>query len=311
MAFDVSALTAYIEDMDYPLIAQTQATAGVASLVNVNMQSGIKGSSNIQLFDTDVVFQADGCSRSASGDTNFSNRTITVGAIALHEDLCTKTLNGYWTQKMVRRGTNGETEVPGEIEALYLEDKMNRVKRQLAICDWQGDTAGAGNLQFYDGLLKIIDAEGTVVDGNVDAVNVATGITEANIIDILQGMYKSIPENIAGAEDLSIFLGDDTYRLYVCALINANLFHFVGEDGISTLHGTNVKIVRDTGLTGTDRLIATRDSNLYIGMDGEEGEDELAMWYSEDDRVNKFSMSFKRGTQIAYPDEVVEFTLVP
>jgi len=29
MAFDVTALTAYIEDMDFPLIAQVQATGGL------------------------------------------------------------------------------------------------------------------------------------------------------------------------------------------------------------------------------------------------------------------------------------------
>lgn len=311
MAFDLTALTAYIEDMDYPLIAQTQATAGIAQLPSLNVQVGIKGSSNIQLHATDVIFQADGCGRSANGTSTFSKRTITVGDIAVHEDLCTKDLNGYWLQKMVRRGTNGETEVPGEIEGLWLNDKLSRVSRALAIADWQGDTAsGTNNLSYYDGLLKIIDAE-TTVNGNPTGITVATGIDETNIISILQGMYKLVPENIIAEGDLSIFLGDDLYRCYVNALINANLFHFIGEDGVTRLHGTDIKLVRDTGLTGTNRLIATRDSNLYLGMDGEEGEDELLVWYSEDDRINKFTMSFKRGWQIAYPDEIVEFTLVP
>jgi hypothetical protein len=311
MAFDLTGLTAYVEDMDYPLIAQAQASGGVAQIQGVNIQTGIKGSSNIQLFSTDLVFQPDGCGRTASGTTDLVNRTITVGKIMVAEDLCPKALNGFWTQQMVRRGTMGETELPTEIEGLWIEDKMNRLKRQLSISDWQGDTASAtNNLSYYDGLIKLIDAE-TTVNGNPNGITVATGITEANVISILQDIWKLIPENVIGLEDVSIYVGTDVYRLYVNALINANLFHYVGEDGITKLHGTNVKLVSDIGLTGTDRIFATRDGNIYIGMDGEDGEDELNVRYSEDDRVVKFTMSFKRGVQIAYPDEIVEFTLVP
>ena len=79
MAFDVSALSAYIEDQDFPLIAKMQATGGLADVVNI--QSGIKGSSNLQFLSTDVIFGADSCTRTASGSTAFTQRTITVGAL--------------------------------------------------------------------------------------------------------------------------------------------------------------------------------------------------------------------------------------
>ena len=196
MAFDVTALTAYIEDQDFPLIAQVQATGGLAEAVNI--QAGIKGSSNLQFLDSDVVFGADGCSRTPAGTTTFTQRTITVGAIAISEDLCVKDLIGYWTQTMMKQGANTEAEVPGEIERLWLDTKMNKLKNQLAISDFQGDLlSGVNNLSYYDGLLVQVDADGTVLDGNTGAITVAVGITTANVLAILDDMWTAIPDNIS------------------------------------------------------------------------------------------------------------------
>ena len=136
MSFNLSALTAYIEDQDFPILAAAQAKGITASLVS--KQVGIKGSSNMTNLSTDVVFQdGDNCTRSASGTTTFSKRTITVGDIQLAEDICPKDLNGYWMQKLVGQGASGEKSLPGEIEGIWLADKAAKLSRQLEISDWQ------------------------------------------------------------------------------------------------------------------------------------------------------------------------------
>lgn len=303
MSFDVTALSAYIEDQDFPLLAQMQATGDLAEFANI--QTGIKGSSHLQFLNTDIVFQADACSRSASDTSTFTQRTLTVGAIQANEDLCVKDLNGYWTQTMVQLGARGEEVLPGDVERVWMEDKMNSIKNALALADIQGDTAsGTNNLSYYDGLLKLVDADGTVNSYN----NGETDITAANVISIFQGMWQAQPDNMMAKTDVSILCGWDTYQLYVTALINANLYHFKGEDGIDRLHGTNVRIRPMTGFTGTKRIILTPDSNLYIGMDGSGDEDNLDVWYSKDDRLVKFNVAFKRGVQYAFGNEIVEFT---
>ena len=129
MAFDLTALSAYIEDQDFPLIAQMQATGGLAEVADI--QTGIKGSSNLQFLSTDVEFQADSCTRTGSGETAFTQRTITVGAITVAEDLCIKDLNGYWAQTLVKQGAAGEEEMPAAIEAVYMEKKMNALANAL------------------------------------------------------------------------------------------------------------------------------------------------------------------------------------
>ena len=77
------------------------------------------------------------------------------------------------------------------------------------------------------------------------------------------------------------------------------------------LPGTNLKVVAVNGLTGTNRIITSRASNMYIGMDAMSDSDSIKMWESMDDQNVKSSINFKRGTQVAYPAEIVSFTLVP
>ena len=313
MAFDVTALASYIEQMDFPLIAQMQATGGLAEVADI--QTGIKGSSNLQFLSTDVVFGNDSCARVAGDSTVFSQRTITVGAIAVSEDLCIKDLNGYWAQVLVKKGAAGEEEMPMEIEAVYMAKKMNAMANQLTISDFQGDTlSGTNNLSYYDGILKIVDA-GAPVNGNTGAVTVATGISTANVLDILDAMWSSIPDNISEAEDLSLWVPTSVYKKYVVALKNANLFHYSADGEQVKLYGTNVALRSTVGLpgaAGSERILLTRNSNLVIGMDGDADED--AMTVRLDPVTEKsifFDVTFKRGTQVRFIDEVVEFTLVP
>jgi len=254
MAFDVTALSAYIEDQDFPLIAQMQATGGLAEVANI--QTGIKGSSNLQFLSTDVVFGADGCSRTGADTTALTQRTITVGAIAVSEDLCIKDLNGYWAQVLIKKGAAGEEEMPMEIESVYMEKKMNALKNQLAISDFQGDLLSAtNNLSYYQGLLVQVDADVTVIDGNTGGVTVLTGISTANVLDILDGMWESIPDSISEADDLSLWVPTSVYKKYVVALKNANLFHYSGDGEQVKLYGTNVSLRSTVGLPGAAVLL--------------------------------------------------------
>jgi len=313
MAFSLGTLAAYIEDQDFPLIAQMQATGGLAEVADI--QTGIKGSSHLQFLSTDIVFGSDACTRTASGSTALTQRTLTVGAIAVSENLCIKDLNGYWAQVLVKKGAAGEEEMPSEIEAVYMEKKMNAMSNQLTISDFRGDTASAvNNLSYYDGLLKIVDA-GAAVDGNTGGVTVATTISTANVLAILDAMWSAIPENISNAEDLSLFIPISVYKKYVVALKNANLFHYSGDGEQERLYGTNVALRPTVGLpgaAGTERMILTRNANVVIGMDGDADEDAMKVRLDPVTEKNIFfDVTFKRGVQVRFVDEVVEFTLVP
>lgn len=313
MSFDVSALAAYTEQNAMDLIIKSVAGGRLSEYANI--QDGVKGPTTINILSSDVVFQADGCSRSASGATTLSQRTITPGAVAIHEDLCMTDLASKYTAVMLKAGLTGEKEeIP--FEELYFAEKVAKLQKAIEVADWQGDTtSGTANLSKYDGLNKII-AAATAIDGNPTGITQATGITAANVIGILTGMAELMSEDIMDADDLKLFVGMDTFLKYQKAIADGNYFHYVVEGGFSSelplIGFPNVTVCATPGLSGlaTGNSYLMRASNVYVGVDlpGEESND-VRSWYDDNDRIYKVTMAFRRGVNVAFPDQVVEFLL--
>lgn len=310
MSFSTGGLTAWVNERKFGLLMQLQAKSGLAELVR--KQTGIKSAARLHFLSTNATFQSDSCAYNASGSTPLTEKTLTVGDIAVMEDLCTKDLNGFWAEMEVGIGCDGEKVIPGMIEQMWMNKKINVIANQLAKADFQGDTgSGDGNLDKYDGLLKLVDADGTVITGNTDDT---TSITSANVLTVLENMWKAVPDDLEldapdAGNRLYLWLSISVYKLYIAALKNANLFHYKSEDGDVTLFGTDITLVPTTGLSGTqDRMILTYADNIVIGMDGDSEEDNMDVWYSQDDRITKSLICFKRGVQFNFGNYIVEFT---
>lgn len=314
MSYDVSALANYTEQNETQLITSSVFNAKTQKRISAmgNVMSGIKSSETINIMDTNATFQAGGtCGFNASGATTLSQRTLTVGKIKVHEALCPKDLESKYTQKALAVGSKYEN-IPFEQE--YTEKKSALIAAQLETAIWQGDTgSGNANLARFDGLIKIIDAATGVIDGNTGAVTVATGITQSNVMAIVDGMFKSIPVKLLDKTDEEIVCGWDVFRLYVLALRTANLYHYDAgnQDGELVIPGTNIKLVALNGLNGTNRLFAFRWSNIYMGTDMVNEEEKYEIFYAKEADQIRFVAEWKTGVQIAFPDEIVEFTLVP
>jgi len=313
MAFDVTALPAYTEQNAMDLIVKSVAGGRLSQYANI--QPDVKTTTTINILETDVVFQADGCSRSASGTTTLSQRNLTPGAVAIHEDLCMTDLASKYTALMLKQGLTAEKEeVP--FEQLYFDQKVARVQKAIEVADWQGDTAsGTANLNKYDGLNKLI-AAATAVNGNPTGITVATGITNANVIGILTGMAELMPEDIMDADDLKLFVGMDTFLKYQKAIADGNYFHYVVEGGFTAelplIGFPNVTVCATPGLSGLSggESYLMRASNIYIGVDlPEEESNDVRSWYDPNDRIYKVTMAFRRAVNVAFPDQVVEFIL--
>jgi len=315
MSFDVSALAAYTNEHAMDLIIKSVAGGRLANYANI--QDGVKGPTTINILSSDVVFQADGCSRSADGTTTLSQRTITPGAVAVHEDLCMSDLAAKYTATMLRQGlTNEKEEVP--FEELYFAEKVQKVQKAIEVADWQGDTAsGTANLARYDGLNKII-AAASAIDGNPTNITQATGITASNVIGIFTGMAELMSEDIMDADDLKLYCGMDSFLKYQKAIADGNYFHYVVEGGYTAelplIGFPNVTVCATPGLSGltAGNCYLMRASNIYIGVDlPNEESDDVRSWYDDNTRLYKVTMAFRRGVQVAFPDQIVEFLLVP
>jgi len=307
---NTAGLTAYVDENDTRLLYQLQMESDLAPYSEV--QDGVKGTQRLHFGTTTVTFQTDACSYNASDSTVLTEKDITVGAIAIMEDICVKSLNGFWAQQIVAAGAKGEEVIPAEIASAWTEMKLNKVKRQINIADFQGDTAsGTANLNKYNGLLKEIFADGSVIDGNTS--DAATATSTSNILARMQEMYLAIPEDLrSGAPDggnLVWFLPQAYLDFYIIALREANLFHYKGgeDDNNVRYYGTNIELVPQVGLASQDKMIITTRDNIVIGRDS--AEDEIEVWYSKDDRINHSLIAFKRGITYKFSDYIVKWGL--
>ena len=310
MAFNVSALANYTNEQSTELVLKSLFGSKTASILQAagQVQVGVKSAEALNILTSDVYFQTDGCGYTASGNTTFSQRNITVGKIKVEETLCPKTLEAKWMQTQIAAGS--PTSVP--FEEQIGQDKANNIAKLLEIAMWQGDTATTNtnpNTNKFDGFVKLIDAaSASTVAGNTSS---ATSITVANVDDLIDNIYNVIPADISDASDIVLWVGIDTFKKYTTALRNNNLFHYAADsDGMEIMiPATNVKMVAVGGLNGTNRMFLGRLSNFFVGTDLANEEEDYRFWYSQDNDEVRFRATMKYGVQFAFPDQIVQFKL--
>jgi len=313
MGFTVSSLTNYVNEQSKELLVALQFEAETGQLANV--QTGIKSSAALQLLSNSPVPQdGSSCGFNASGDTTFTQRILSTSAIKYQDTLCPRTLESKWTQIMLKKGQNYDESFAPEIMKTILDDVLAQIKRRQETADWQGDTAsGSSYLNRYDGLIKIIKA----ATGTTTATASTWNATNARAI--IKNIISNIPAAQKGDPKVKIFMGYDAAETYRQALMDANLYHVATGTGsqkglmaegsvheIVPLHGLDGL----TGNTGDNPFIFAfdPDRNLYLGVDMENEEEESKVWYSQDDDNVKYSFRFRRGWQIAFPSEIVEYS---
>jgi len=309
MAFNVTGLTDYTNEQSTELVVKSLFGGKTAAVLQAagQVQVGIKSAEALNILSSDVFFQADGCGYNASGNTTFTQRNITVGKIKVEETLCPKTLEAKWMQTQIAAGS--PEDVP--FEEQIGNEKADRIAKLLEVAMWQGDTGTANtnpNTNRFDGFNKVIDDAAASVDGNTTS---ATAITTSNIEGLIDDMYNALPADIADADDLVLFVGIDTFKKYTTALREANLFHYAADSaGMEiVIPATNMKLIAVGGLNGTNRMFAGRLSNFFVGTDLANEEEDYRFWYSVDNDEVRFRATMKYGVQIAFPDQLVEFTL--
>jgi hypothetical protein len=315
MAFDVTALSNYTIQNNFPLVTKSLFEAKTMKLMTP--MTGIKSSETVNILETDSVFQAGGsCGFSASGSTALSQRSLTVGKIKINEALCPKTLESYYLQLQLPTGSRYEN-LP--FEEVYSNEKAGKIAQQMEVAIWQGDiTLSDDNLKHFDGLLKLIDASAVAVAA--DSSNNTETITSSNVLAKFDKFYESIPEQLLNKNDFVIFCGLDVFRIFSIALKNQNLFHYDGvashADMELVLPGTNIKVIGVNGLnksndntnnTGLNRIVGLRTSNMFFGTDLMNEEDRFEIFFAREADEIRFVAEFKAGTQVAFPEDIVQY----
>ncbi len=310
MGFTVSSLTDYVNEQSKELLTAIHFEGATAEMAYAH--PGIKSAEAIQLLASSPVPQdASACSFNASGDTTFTQAILTVAGVKWEDILCLKTLESKWTQLLLKAGSKyTEADIP----AMIMSDIIEVINEQLETADWQGDTgSGSAYLNRYNGLRKIIKA----ATGTTTATASTWNLSNARVI--MKNIISSIPTRLKGNPKVKVICGYDVAETYRQALMDANLFHVAAgskdQQGIY-VEGSVHELVPVHGLdglatsTGDNPFIFALipERHLHYGFDLLNEEEKALMGMDQYQKNAWYSFELKRGWQIIYPNEIVEYS---
>ena len=300
--FTVSGLTAYIEQNKDLLIKNIMFGKGTRARISV--QTGVKYKEHLHIFAVDPVF-GDGsdCGFSAAGTATLSERLIQVASLNVQMEICPKNLRGKYAEYLIRFNAEEQKSLP--FEQYLMDGIVDGINRKVEKAIWLGDTSKTTDpvLKWFDGFVEICS----------DSISGSTGVVGETIASgktayegILQ-VYGSLTENCLerGAE---IYVSPSIFRSFMQDMVALNFYHY--DPGNSNpdeflLPGTDVKVVKTPGLAGDLNIIGTYPANLYYGTDGENDNEVIDVWWSQDNRTYRLEALWNSGVQIAFLDQVV------
>ncbi len=291
----VTGLTSYVEQNATGLIAKTKLGSKSAKLFN--LITDVKGSTTLNLVSTDAVLQAGGCSFTASGSTELSQRILTPANLKVNQTFCDQNLRNTFVSHEVRL-VAGQENLP--FEEKFINDVIDSVDGQIEKMIYQGTT---GDTNQFEGLISIMTTASTTA-------NTTTLPTGSTAYDAILTAYQMLPEEVAEKDDTVILVSNGVYRKFIQELVAKNLFHHDAKEGAGEymLPGTNVRVISTPGLNGTstyDYIFAGRLSNIYYGVNSDGIFDDFDFFYSKDNQEFRLVIKFIAGVQVAYPNELV------
>lgn len=292
MSVVLTGLTQYIEQRRLPLIKEAVLKSKSAALFTP--QTDVKWKAALNLINVTPVLQdGSACGFEDAGTAELSQRIITAPTIKINQAFCHKDFLKYWTGYEVRVGV-GEEHMP--FEEYFTSLIVEEVKAKNEEMIWKGNEEVG-----VTGILDLVDADNTVVSAT----------TAASAYDAIKNVYMAIPEKVL--DKAVIFVGADTFRSFIMAMVDKNLYHY-SADGYPTeefvFPGTNTKVIAVNGLNGTQRIVAARLENLFIGVDMMDDAEKFEMWYSKDFDQYRLAIQYNLGVQYAFGDEIVVGGLV-
>ena len=172
---------------------------------------------------------------------------------------------------------------------------------------WQGDTGGAAALAFFDGLIKLINA-----DADKIVVTPAGNITTANVVDILEAVYEKIPDKFYENPDNKIIMSTTDFRKLQSANLSAKKTTTgVLSQGIENMF-LNHRILHTANLTANYIIAANASvlpqSNLVMGVYYNliaEAGDVILDYTTNHSKTVGYRFDFMAAVQIRYGGDIV------
>ena len=287
-----SRMKSYLETNGADIL--TKALFNSESAKYFNIQTGVTAEMPIVRLDSAITLaDASECGFSATGTDTFTNRLLSPKFLKVNKQFCPKDLLKTWAHNEVKMAATGQ-ELP--FEELLINsnlDQLGKVNEQLI---WEGDTTdGVGNLKMMDGII-------TIARNDANTVKIDAG--DDSLWTRVQKTWLALDPAVA--DNTTIFMSISNYKQLIVDLMNANQYHIFEEyQGAyeMTMPGANVKIKGISGIT-EDVIIATPEDNLYLGVDAENDDEIVDLYFDKSDRTFKFVVEYAYCTNYAFSEFV-------
>ena len=286
MAFDLSTLAPYTDELSLDLISK--AVLNTKLMEYVNVQPGLTaGTVAINLLSGDLTVTDRECGFEPSGDIDFTQVAMTLVNKQVKMTACRADLLQFWTAMRMQPGAAAEDIPFAEVISEYYIKKIAEYNEGFLI---NGDGT-------VDGLKDII----TVANGAIIAGGTPAAWTPTNALSQALDLYDSIAESVKDKEDLIMVVSPAAYRALTRALVAANYFHYNSVDGneIVILPGTNVRVVKSSGLVGSNNAFAGPASFIIVGVGLVDDSESFKMMYDPFEDITKMASYWRIGVNVS------------
>lgn len=285
MAFDLSALTKYTDELSFELIGKAVLTTDLMS--EIDLRTGLKaGTVAINLLEGDMTIADLACGWNPDGDITLSQVDLVIRDKQVKMELCPQDLRDYYTSQSLKASAHNE-EVPAEqvISDYYLK-QLKKANENFLI---NGDGTA-------DGIKQQI----TVANGaNLQIGATASAWTVSNCVEQALNIFDAIAEEVKDRDDLIMVVSPAAFATLRRALVAQNYFHYSQGDGKSLdLPGANIKVVKSSGLIGSDYVFAGPAAFIVAGTGLEDDFSTFKFFYDQGEDIVKFMAKWRLGVAV-------------
>lgn len=270
------------------LEAPTLKKEGITIMPNVKYKAVLKTLTN------NITIANATCDYTDTADVTLAEKVLTVTEKQVNLTLCKTPFESDW--EAVQMGYSSFDNLPATFSDFFIANMLEKVAAATETAVWNSLVSQA------------------VADGADDSLTVV--VTAANVIDTLGDAVDLLPNNVYGKEDLTIYMGFETFKAYVRALggfatggLGANGINGMGTmwyDGLQSVTFDGIKIFV-SGELG-DKIVIARKSNLFFGIGLLDNLNEvrvLDMASLDGSKNVRFVMRWSQGTQVGFGNEIV------
>ena len=280
--FDVSALPAYTDQLSLDLISKVVLKTDLLNYVD--LRSGFSsGTVAINLVDADLPVSALSCGWTSDGQVTYSQVNVTIESLQSKTEMCIEDLRAKYTSAFMNAGTSNDFLPFEQVISESYTDKLRKYNEGFLINGF-GTTLGLKG--------QITSANGANLQAGTPAAWDATNAYEQAL-----DLYDAIDESVKDRDDLIMVVSPDAYRALVRALVAQNLYHFNSVEGndIMILPGTNVTVVKSSGLVGSNYKFAGPGKMILAATGLTDELDTFRFFYDEAADVMKFRAAWRLG----------------